>query len=198
MARALWTGTISFGLVTIPVGLHSAVESREELSFHLLHKKDESRIEYKRFCSAEDVEVPWAEIVKGYEYEKGQVVVADRRGLRQGPRGGHAHIRHPGLRPRQGHRLYLLRPSILPGPVGKGRRPRPYALLRDALEKSGRVGIGTIVLRQREHLAALEPAGKALALTTMRFAHEIRPPRQAGAPQGGALRARTSWRSPTS
>jgi DNA end-binding protein Ku len=64
MARALWKGTISFGLVTIPVDLHAAVESREELSFHLLHRKDESRIDYKRFCSKEDVEVPWKEIVK--------------------------------------------------------------------------------------------------------------------------------------
>lgn len=75
MARALWTGAISFGLVTIPVRLHSAVERREELSFHFLHKKDGSRIDYKRFCAAEDVEVPWGEIVKGYEYQRDKFVV---------------------------------------------------------------------------------------------------------------------------
>ncbi len=72
MARAIWKGAISFGLVTIPVGLFSAVERKERIAFRQLHAKDESPIDYKRFCEAEDVEVPWSEIVKGYEYEKGR------------------------------------------------------------------------------------------------------------------------------
>ncbi len=75
MARAIWNGTISFGLVTIPVGLHPAIESRERLSFDLLHAKDHSRIQYRRFCQGEGVEVPADEIVKGYAYQKGQYVV---------------------------------------------------------------------------------------------------------------------------
>jgi DNA end-binding protein Ku len=75
MARPIWKGSISFGLVTIPVGLYSAVERSSELSFRLLHGKDGSRIDYKRFCTEEHVEVPWGEIVKGYEYEKGRFVV---------------------------------------------------------------------------------------------------------------------------
>jgi DNA end-binding protein Ku len=182
MARALWTGSISFGLVTIPVGLHSAVQSSEELSFHLLHKKDESRIEYKRFCSAEDVEVPWNEIVKGYEYKKGRVVVVtDEDFAKARVEATQTFAIQAFVPARDIDYLYFDHPYYLA--PGKGGA-RAYGLLRDALQKSERVGIGTIVLRQREHLAALEPAGEALTLTTMRFAHEIRPPNTLDLPQG--------------
>jgi DNA end-binding protein Ku len=75
MPRPIWKGAISFGLVTIPVNLYSAIERRETLSFNLLHKKDHARIQNKRFCSEEGVEVPWSEVEKGYEYAKGQYVV---------------------------------------------------------------------------------------------------------------------------
>ena len=77
MPRPIWKGAISFGLVTIPVNLYSAIEGRETLAFHLLHKKDGSRIEQKRFCKEEGVEVPWSEVVKGYEYAKGQYIVVE-------------------------------------------------------------------------------------------------------------------------
>ena len=184
MARALWTGTISFGLVTIPVGLHSAVESQDELSFHLLHKKDASRIEYKRFCRDEDVEVGWSEIVKGYEYEKGRFVVLTEADFAKARVEATRTFAVQSFVPAKDiDYLYFDHPYYL-APSGKGA-DKAYALLRDALEKAGRVGIGTIVLRQREHLAALEPAGKALTLTTMRFAHEIRPPRKLELPQDG-------------
>jgi DNA end-binding protein Ku len=73
MPRPIWKGAISFGLVTIPVNLYSAIERREMLSFNLLHKKDNARIQNKRFCSEEGVEVPWSKVVKGYEYAKGGV-----------------------------------------------------------------------------------------------------------------------------
>ena len=75
MARAIWKGAISFGLVTIPVGLYSAIETGEGLTFRLLHEKDHSPIDYKRVCEKEGVEVPWSDIVKGYEYQKGHFVV---------------------------------------------------------------------------------------------------------------------------
>jgi Ku protein len=75
MARPLWKGSISFGLVTVPIGLVSAIEAREELAFNLLHKEDSSRIVLKRFCKEEDVEVPWSDVVKGYQYAKDQYVV---------------------------------------------------------------------------------------------------------------------------
>src|SRR5919204_2050686 len=75
MPRSLWTGAIAFGLVTIPVKLYSATEHRAEVSFRLLHKKDQAPIDYRRFCSEENVEVEWRDIVRGYEYEKGRFVV---------------------------------------------------------------------------------------------------------------------------
>jgi DNA end-binding protein Ku len=181
MARALWNGSISFGLVSIPVGLHSAVDSRGVLSFRLLHRTDESPIEYKRFCSAEGVEVPWKDISRGYEYAKGRFAVLTE--------GDFARARVEATRTfdiqafvpaRDIDYLYFDHPYYL-APASKDGG-RAYALLRDALRKAERVGIGTIVLRQREHLAALEPAGPALTLTTMRFAHEIRRPDALGLP----------------
>jgi DNA end-binding protein Ku len=176
MARALWTGTISFGLVTIPVGLHSAVESRGELRFRLLHKKDGSRIEYRRVCRSEDREVPWREIVKGYEYQRDRFVVLTAADFARARVEATRTFAIQAFVPaRDIDFLYFDHPYYL-APSGRGSH-RAYALLRDALERSGRVGVGTIVLRQREHLAALEPAGRALTLTTMRFAHEVRPPR---------------------
>jgi DNA end-binding protein Ku len=171
--RAMWKGAVTFGLVTVPVALHAATERKNELSFRLLHAKDESPIDYKRFCAEEGVEVPWREIVKGYEMAKGQYVVVtdedfDRvrvaatqtfeiRDFVPGADIEDFHFEHP---------YYV-------APAGRGAA-KPYALLRDALAKSGRVGVGTIVLRQREHLAALEPVGDALVLTTLRWAYEIR------------------------
>jgi DNA end-binding protein Ku len=170
MPRAIWKGAVTFGLVTVPVSLYSATRTRD-LAFRLLHKKDVSPIDYRRFCEAEDVEVDWKDIVKGYEYEKGRfVVLTDEDFARArvpssqtieildfvpGVEIDFSYFEHP----------YWLEPSK-PGRKG-------YALLREALEKSGKIGIGKIVIRQREHLAALRPAGKALMLTTMRFAHEI-------------------------
>jgi DNA end-binding protein Ku len=184
MARALWTGTISFGLVTIPVRLHSAAEGQGELSFHLLHKRDGSRIEYKRFCTAEDAEVEWSEIVKGYEYGKGRfVVLTDADFAKARVEATRTFAIRAFVPARDIDYIYFDHPYYL-APSSQGAH-RAYALLRDALEKSGRVGIGTVVLRQREHLAALEPAGKALTLTTMRFAHEIRPPRALELPRDG-------------
>jgi DNA end-binding protein Ku len=172
MPRAIWKGAVTFGLVTVPVSLYSATRSND-LAFRLLHKKDTSPIDYRRFCDAEDVEVAWKDIVKGYEYEKGRfVVLTDEDFTRArvpatqtieildfvpGAEIDFSYFEHP----------YWLEPTK-PGRKG-------YALLRAALEASERVGIGKIVLRQREHLAALRPAGKGLMLTTMRFAHEIAP-----------------------
>lgn len=174
MPRAIWNGSISFGLVTIPVSLYAAVESREELSFHLLHKKDGSRIENKRFCKEEGIEVPWGELVKGYEYAKGEYVVMTEEDFDKArvPATQTFDIR-AFVPATEVEDLYFDQPYYLApgGPAGV----KAYALLRDALRDTSKLGVGTIVLRQREHLGALEPVGEALVLTTMRFAHEIRP-----------------------
>jgi DNA end-binding protein Ku len=173
MPRPLWRGAISFGLVTVPVVLYTATERAAEIHFRLLHAKDESPIDYRRVCEVEDVDVPWSQIVRGYEYEKGRYVVLTDNEL--------AHARAEATQTlairdfvpaRSIPDIYFDQPYYT-APSGKGAA-RAYALLRDALGRAGRVGIGTIVLRQREHLAALEPVDEALVLTTLRFAYEIR------------------------
>lgn len=184
MARALWKGSITFGLVTVPIGLVSAIEPREELAFNLLHKKDGSRIVQKRFCKAEDVEVPWSEVVKGYQHSKDQYVVITDEDFEKArvPATQAFEIRH-FVPASDIEDLYFDHPYYVQ-PEGRGAA-KPYALIRDALAETGKVGVGTIVLRQREHVAALEPAGEALVLTTMRFAHEIRSPKQLELPGVG-------------
>ena len=163
MPRPIGKGAISFGLVTIPVNLYSAIERRETLSFNLLHKKDHARIQNKRFCSEEGVEVPWSDVVKGYEYAKGQYVVVTDEDFEK--------ARVPA-------EPYYLEPN---GKAGA----KAYALLRDALKETGRIGVGTVILRQREHVAAVEPSGDALVLSMVRFAHEIRSPNDLDLPKAG-------------
>ena len=182
--RALWKGSISFGLVTIPISLVSATEPRETLAFNLLHRKDGSRIVEKRFCAKEDVEVPWKDIVKGYQYAKDRYAVLTEEDF--------ARVRVPTTQTFDIRRfvpaadvedLYFNSPYYVT-PQGKPG-VKAYALLRDALRETEKLAIGTIVLRQREHLAALEPVDQALVLTTMRFAHEIRRVKDLGLPASG-------------
>jgi DNA end-binding protein Ku len=180
----MWKGAISFGLVTIPVNLYSAVERSETLSFHLLHKKDNSRIENKRVCKAEGVEVPWGEIVKGYEYAKGEyVVVTDEDFARARVPATQTFDVRAFVAASEVEDLYFDEPYYL-APNGRAA-VKAYALIRDALRETGRLGVGTVVLRMREHLAAIEPAGDALVLSTMRFAHEIRSPKELDLPKAG-------------
>jgi DNA end-binding protein Ku len=182
--RALWKGSISFGLVTIPISLVSATEPRETLAFNLLHRKDGSRIVEKRFCAKENVEVPWQDIVKGYQHTKDQYVVVTDEDF--------ARVRVPATQTFDIRRfvpaadvedLYFNYPYYVT-PQGKSG-VKAYALLRDALRETKKLAIGTIVLRQREHLAALEPVDQALVLTTMRYAHEIRRPKDLDLPASG-------------
>jgi DNA end-binding protein Ku len=185
----MWKGSIAFGLVTVPVSLYAATERAEKLSFHLLHAKDGSRIDYKRFCVKEDKEVPWDEIVKGYEHAKGRyVVLTDADFEKAKTPATEAFDIRAFVEADEIDSLYFDTPYYL-APSGKSG-VKAYALLRDALEESGRVGVGTIVLRQREHLAALEPSGEALVLTTMRFAHEIRAPKGLDLPKAGHYQPR--------
>jgi DNA end-binding protein Ku len=184
MPRPIWKGAISFGLVTIPVNLYSAVERSETLSFNLLHKKDLARIQNKRFCTEENVEVPWSDVVKGYEYTKGQYVVVTDEDFEKArvPATQTFDIR-AFVPAKEVEDLYFDEPYYLE-PNGQAG-VKAYALLRDALKDTGRIGVGTVVLRQREHVAAVEPAGDALVLSMMRFAHEIRSPKDLSLPKAG-------------
>lgn len=172
MPRPIWKGALSFGLVTIPVGLYSATEPQAEIAFRQLHKKDHAPILYKRVCSAEGVEVPWQDIERGYEYAKGKFVVITGEDLEKAKVTGTQAIEVREFVPAEQIDFAQFEAPYWLAPEKAGAKA--YALLRDAIAKSGRVGIATFVMRQREHLAALRPKGRGIMLTTMRFADEIR------------------------
>src|SRR5215470_12770968 len=168
--RAIWKGNISFALVSIPISLFSATR-KNELSFHYLHKKDMSSVSYKRFCDTEDVEVQWEEITRGYEYEKGQYIEITDEDLDKADVELTKTIQivefvhEEEIDPVFFDKPYYLEPQ-------KGG-DRAYALMRDALAQSKKVGIAKVVLKSREHLAAVKAVGNMLTLQTMRFSHEI-------------------------
>jgi len=172
MPHAIWTGAINFGLVMIPVKLFAATRENE-LHFNQLHKKDKGRINYKRVCSVDEKEVPWSEIVKGYEYEDDRYVVLSDEDLKAVSVEATQSIdisqfvKLDEINPMHFDKPYYLEPEK------KGYHA--YALLRDALRKSEKVGIAKVVIRTREYLAALKPQGEALVLELMRFADELVP-----------------------
>jgi len=175
MARAIWKGSVSFGLVTIPVSLFPSGESAEEIGFRQLHRTDLAPIQYRRVCSAEGTEVPWGEIAKGYEYAQGQFVVVTDEDLAKARVEATQTIDVRDFVPAADIPWTFFENAYYVEPAKAGFRA--YALLREALKESGRVGIGSVVLRQREHLTALAPSGDdVLVLAMMKFAHELRSP----------------------
>jgi DNA end-binding protein Ku len=152
MARALWSGSLSFGLVNVPVQIVSAVRDLD-LHFHQLHEKDKVRIEQRRFCSKEDVEVGIEEVAHSYDLDGKQVIVTDEE---LDP----IHFDHP----------YFL----VPAGDSEGTL-RAYRLLERTMDKSERVALGRFVMRTKEYLAAIRARDGALELTTMLFHDEVRP-----------------------
>jgi DNA end-binding protein Ku len=170
LAHAIWTGAISFGLVTIPVKLFTAVRS-SDLRFNFLHKKDEGRIYNERHCSVCDEKVEYADLVRGYEYEKGRyVVVSDEDLKRVNVEATQSVEIVEFVELEQINPMFFDTPYYLE-PEKKGRHA--YALLRESLIASGKVGIARVVIRSREHLAALKPNGEALILELMHYAEEL-------------------------
>src|ERR1700757_2113330 len=168
--RAIWTGNISFALASIPISLFSAT-GRNELSVHHLHKKDMSPVSYKRFCDTEDVEVAWEEITRGYEYEKGQYIEITDEDLDKADVELTKTIQIVEfVQEHEIDPLFFDKPYYLEPQKGGDRA---YALMRDALAKSKKVGIAKVVLKSREHLAAVKSIRDMMTLQTMRFAHEI-------------------------
>jgi DNA end-binding protein Ku len=166
----MWKGSIAFGLVNIPIELYSAVRDHRP-KFRLLHARDESPVSYERVCQSEGKAVGWEDLVKGYEYEKGQFVVLTKDDFKTAAIEKTKTIDildfvDPGqIDERYFETPYYLQP-------GKGA-DRAYALLRDAIEKSGKIGIAKIILRDAQHLAAVETIENAIVLTMMRFADEL-------------------------
>jgi len=171
--RSIWKGTISFGLVTIPVKLFAATEQRD-IAFRQVHRTDAGQIRFKRMCSACGEEVAYADVAKGYPLPTGETVVLTDDDLAGLPLATGRTIEVLQFTPAEQidpilfHRSYYLEPE----PVGA----RPYVLLRDALERSGRVAMVKIALRQRESLAMLRVSEGVFVLETMLWPDEIRTP----------------------
>jgi DNA end-binding protein Ku len=171
--RSIWAGAISFGLVVIPVKLYSATEQRD-VSFRQVHREDGGRIQFRRFCSVDGQEVPYPDVAKGYELATGDVVVLTDDDLKELPLATAHRIDvlqfAPAgqLDPIMANKAYYLEPE----PAGV----RAYTLFRDALDRSGRVAVAKVAIRQREALAALRVREGVLVLETLLWPDEIRTP----------------------
>jgi DNA end-binding protein Ku len=172
--RAIWTGSITFGLVNIPVRLYTAVEP-QSLDFDMLHKKDLSPIRFARVCKQDGNEVPWDEIVKGYEVQKGDYIVMEKDDFKKADPKMTNSIEIVQFSKESEIQSYFFEKPYYLEPDKGGAHA--YALLREALRKSGRVGIAMFVMREREHLAALTLENDVLVLNTLRFQSEIREPK---------------------
>ncbi|MBA2565332.1 MAG: Ku protein [Gemmatimonadetes bacterium] len=168
--RSMWKGHISFGLVNIPVKLYSATSS-EDLSFRFLHKKDNCPISYERVCEHDGKEVAWEDIVRGYEYEKGRfVVLTDEDFKRADVEATRTIDIVDFVDADEVDMMYFDKPYYLQPDKGG---EKPYVLLRQALAATNRIGIAKVVIRTRQHLAAVKPKGDALVLNVMRFQNEL-------------------------
>lgn len=172
--RAIWSGSISFGLVNIPVKLFSASESRHGLDLDMLHARDHSPIRYARICRQDGKEVPYDEIVKGYEYRDGDYIELTNEDFKK------ADVRksktidikqfadEKEIDTRYYDKPYYLEPA-------KGAE-RAYVLLRQALEQSGKIALAKYAMRARDNMAAIKPVGQALVLNQLRFPADVRSP----------------------
>ena len=173
MARSIWKGALTFGLVNIPVEVHSAIASgSERVSFRMLHKADNSTIKNVRYCAAEDKPIPYDEVVKGYEYSKGKFVVMDEEDFRAATVESSKTIelqdfvKSDDIDPRYFESPYYLLPQ-------KGGE-KAYALLREAIRKLGMVGIGMVTMRSNsQHLVGIKVVENALVMNIMRYADQL-------------------------
>ena len=170
MARALWKGSISFGLVNIPIELHTAVRNHRP-RFRMLHAKDRSPVRFERVCIRDGHPVAWEDLVKGYEYAKGRFVVMTKEDFRAAAveKTRTVDIIDFVRADEIDDRFFETPYYLVPAKSGE----RAYALLREAIRESKRVGIAKFILRDAQHLAAVEVIGDALVLTVMRFADEL-------------------------
>ncbi len=186
MPRAIWTGTISFGLVNVPVKLYAATRSKD-LRFNQLHARDGSRIQLRRFCAAEGVEVPPEEIVRGYELRPGEyVTVTDEELAALAPELTEGIEIQEFVELREIDPVYFEHSYYL-APDKGGQKA--YALLRQAMEQAKRVAIGRVVMRGREYLTAIRAAGPALVMSTLYYADEVAPVTELEGLPGETVRA---------
>src|SRR5262245_12841316 len=169
MARPIWTGTLTFGLLNVPVSLMSG-ERRSELHFHLMDARNKKPVHYKR-VNAAGREVPWKEIVKAYEYEKGHFVVLDPKDIKAAAPESHETVEIQTFVDEDDVPVeYFEKPYVL---VPGRKAEKGYVLLRETLAETGRIGIARVVIRTKEYLAAVRPDGDALLLLVMRWPEEL-------------------------
>jgi DNA end-binding protein Ku len=170
MARAIWKGSLSFGLVNVPVELHTATRSQRP-RLRMLHRADSSPVEYQRICSKERKPVDWKDIVKGYEYAKGRFVILSNEDFEAAALKRSRTIdildfvKDDEIDDRYFESCYYVTPA--------DGAERSYSVLREALRKTGKAGIGRVMLRNVQHLAAISVVDRAIVLTVMRFADEL-------------------------
>jgi DNA end-binding protein Ku len=171
MATTIWRGHLTFGLVSLPVKLYTAARS-ETVSFNQLHKNDHSRVKQVLYCQAEDKPIERSEIVKGYEYEKGRYVVIDDEDIKKvAPKTARMmeileFVKSADVDPVYYESSYY----VAPDDAGE----KPYALLFDALRRTGYVGVAKMTMHNREHIVILRPGPRGILLHTMYYSHEIR------------------------
>lgn len=171
--RAIWNGEIAFGLVSVPVKLYSATKDMTP-HFHLIHKECGSRVQMKRWCPKEDIEVPWEEIEKGYEVSKGRYAKFSKDELEDlGGEDAAEGIDIAEFVDPSEIDLAMIEKSYWVGPAGK--TTRSYELLRSAMEKSGKVAVARVKIRTRTRLAVLRPRDGRFSLDTIRFGDELVP-----------------------
>jgi len=181
MARGLWKGAISFGLVNVPVELHSAKKRAAELDMTMLDKRDLAPVGYKRVNKSTGKEVAWGDVVKGYEYKDDKyVVLSDEDFRRANPEAAKtvdilAFVELAEIQPQYFDTPYYLKPEK--------RGEKAYALLRDTLEKAGKAGIASVVIRTKQYLAALVAQDELLVLNTLRYADELKDPAELEIPK---------------
>ncbi len=172
--RAIWTGSISFGLVNIPIKMYSGSETHDGLNLHMLHKQDHSPIRYARICRQDGKEISYDEIIKGYEYQQGDYIELTQEDFKKADARKtktleiRQFVEEKEIDSRYFEKPYYLEP-------GKGAE-RPYVLLREALEESGKIALVKYAMRARDNMGAIKPIGNALVLNQMRFPADLRSP----------------------
>lgn len=180
MARAIWKGEISFGLVSIPVSLVST-EENNEIHFHLLNSKTNSRIRYQRVDDETGKEVPWKDIVKGYEYDKDSYIIVNEESFEKAsPELFKTIDIEEFVDIKEIDSLYYTKPYYL---VPEGKNKKAYVLLREALKKIGKVGIAKIILRTKEYLSLILPHDHTLLLYLIHFPDELRSEEELNVPK---------------
>jgi DNA end-binding protein Ku len=179
MPRPIWSGSLSFGLVNVPVKLLSATRDRG-IHFNQLHEKDKARIEVRRVCTSENAEVPWEEVARGYELDNGDVIMLTDEELDAAdPKKTRTIDIEAFVDLEEIDPIYFDHPYFLV-PDSNEAAVRAYHLLREVMDQSGRVAIARFVLRTKEYLVAVRARGNAISLTTMRFHDEVRSPDDVG------------------